>query len=367
MQRALVLARAAVGMASPNPTVGCVLIKNGKMVGEGAHHYSEKDHAEIVVLKQAGNEAAGATAYVTLEPCSHTGRTGPCADALIAAGIREVFVATTDPNPLVSSTGIARMRAAGIEVTIGMCQSEARTLNDAFAKFIQTQLPFVTLKAALSLDGWLAPSAVVRTAQQPYWITGPAARAHVQRLRHASDAVLTGIGTVLADNPALTDRTGLPRRRPLLRVVLDSTLATPLDSKLVTTANDDVLLLCAHNADTAREDALTTRNVQIARLPSASTGGLDLSAALARLGERGILSVLTEAGSHLNGSLLHGRYVDQAILFYSPKELGNDGLPFAQGIASPYLFEDTLQHLTRRIIGDDACVTGYLRDPWKET
>ncbi|HEY0308304.1 MAG TPA: bifunctional diaminohydroxyphosphoribosylaminopyrimidine deaminase/5-amino-6-(5-phosphoribosylamino)uracil reductase RibD [Acidobacteriaceae bacterium] len=367
MQRALVLARAAVALASPNPTVGCVLVKNGKMVGEGAHYYDEKDHAEIVALKQAGDEAAGATAYVTLEPCSHSGRTGPCADALIAAGIREVFVATTDPNPLVSGAGIARMRAAGIEVAIGMCEAEARTLNNAFAKFIQTRIPYVTLKAALSLDGYLAPPPAIRTEGQPHWLTGPAARAHVQRLRHASDAVLTGVRTVLADNPALTDRTGLPRRRPLLRVVLDSTLATPLDSKLVATANDDLLLLCAQDADTAREDALTRRNVQVARIPGVSSGSLDLAATLAHLGERGILSVLTEAGSHVNGSLLRGRHVDKAILFYAPTELGQGALPFAEGIASPYLFEESLQRLTRRTFGDDACVSGYLRDPWRET
>ncbi|MDR3734389.1 MAG: bifunctional diaminohydroxyphosphoribosylaminopyrimidine deaminase/5-amino-6-(5-phosphoribosylamino)uracil reductase RibD [Acidobacteriaceae bacterium] len=366
MQRALVLARAAVGMASPNPTVGCVLVKQGKIIGEGAHYYNEKDHAEIVALKQAGAEATGATAYVTLEPCSHSGRTGPCADALIAAGIQEVVVATMDPNPLVSGKGIERLRAAGIQVSIGMCETEARKLNDAFAKFIQTQLPFVTLKAALSIEGRLAPPSAVRTERQPHWLTGPAARAHVQRLRHASDAVLTGVGTVLADDPALTDRTGLPRRRPLLRVALDSTLATPLDSRLVKTADDDVLLLCSQNADSNREEALTLRNVQVARMPTVNPGCLDIAAALAHLGQRGILSVLAEAGSRVNGSLIRGRHVDRAILFYAPTELGEDALPFAEGITSPYLFEENLQHLTRRTFGDDACVSGYLRDPWRE-
>src|SRR6266851_2281777 len=228
MQRALKLAAETVGLASPNPQVGCVLTKNPpdsgmpKIIGEGAHLYDNRDHAEIVALKQAaarGFSTKGATAYVTLEPCSHHGRTGPCADALIAAGVSRCVVATADPNPLVSGQGIARLQAAGIDVTVGILQQQARDLNEAFALFIRTQTPFVTLKAALSVDGKLAPPPANRFPNQTHWLTGPAARAEVQTLRHASDAILTGIGTVLADNPLLTDRTGLPRRRPLLRVI----------------------------------------------------------------------------------------------------------------------------------------------------
>jgi len=366
MRRALVLARAAVGMASPNPTVGCLLIKDGHIIGEGAHYYAAKDHAEVVALRQAGGEAQGATAYVTLEPCSHTGRTGPCADALIAAGIQRCVVATTDPNPLVSGSGIARLRAAGIEVSVGLCEEEARTLNEAFAKFIQTQLPFVTLKAALSTDGRLAPPATARTARTTFWLTGSNARAHVQRMRHASDAVLTGVGTVLADNPALTDRTGLPRRRRLLRVVLDSKLATPPDSKLVTTAKDDVLLFCSLDADPVREQALVQHGVQVQRIPSMEEGHLSLSAALVRLGDRGIISVMTEAGYRLNGALLQRDLVDKAVLFYAPVSLGEDALPFAEGAPSPGLFEQYLQRLSRTTYGADTCITGYLHNPWAD-
>ena len=232
MQRALLLAEASAGLASPNPQVGCVLALNGEMIGEGAHHYDARDHAEIVALKQAagaGRSAKGATAYVTLEPCSHQGRTGPCADALIAAGIARCYVATMDPNPAVAGRGIAKLLAAGIEVQVGLEQARARRLNEAFALSIQHGRPFVHLKSALSVDGRLAP--LERTPGTPHWLTGLESREEVHLLRHGSDAMLTGIGTALADDPLLTDRSGLARRRkPLLRVVLDSAgYGLPLD------------------------------------------------------------------------------------------------------------------------------------------
>jgi diaminohydroxyphosphoribosylaminopyrimidine deaminase / 5-amino-6-(5-phosphoribosylamino)uracil reductase len=369
MHRALTLAREAAAEASPNPTVGCVLVKDEKVVGEGAHHYSQKDHAEVVALKIAGANAENATAYVTLEPCSHHGRTGPCADALIAAKIKRVVIATNDPNPKVSGQGIQKLRNAGIEVTLGLCEKEARTLNDAFAKFIQTHTPFITLKAALSVDGKLAPPPHTRAAKQPHWLTGPAARAEVQRLRHTSDAILTGIGTILADDPALTDRTGLARRSPLLRVVLDTALATPLDSQLIHTLRNDVLLICAGTAEQERVQLLEARGAQIEFVPANATGTLDLAAVLAILAKREILSVLVEAGPRINGALLRANLVDKAVLFYAPTELGTGALPFADGIASPYLFEQNLKQTTRttfgRSDGEDACITGYLHDPWQ--
>ena len=368
MHRALTLAREAAAQSSPNPTVGCVLVKNEKIVAEGAHHYAQKDHAEIVALKIAGANAKNSTAYVTLEPCSHHGRTGPCTDALIAAQIKKVVIATQDPNPKVSGEGIKKLRAANIEVQIGLCEKEARALNDAFAKFIQTQTPFVTLKAALSVDGYLAPPPHTRAAKQPHWLTGPAARAEVQRLRHTNDAILTGIGTILADDPALTDRTGLARRRPLLRVVLDTALATPLDSQLIHTLRQDVLLICADTAEQERVQLLEARGAQIEFVPANATGSLDLAAVLAVLAKREILSVLVEAGPRINGALLRDDLVDKAILFYAPTELGPGALPFADGIASPYLFEQNLKQTTRttfpRTGGEDACISGYLHNPW---
>jgi diaminohydroxyphosphoribosylaminopyrimidine deaminase / 5-amino-6-(5-phosphoribosylamino)uracil reductase len=392
MQRALKLAAETTALASPNPQVGCVLVRstaNGdatKVIGEGAHLYDNLDHAEIVALKQAatrGLSTAGATAYVTLEPCSHHGRTGPCADALIAAGITRCVIATQDPNPQVSGQGIAKLRAANIEVTEiqdAVLQQQARDLNGAFAHFIQHRAPFVTLKAALSVDGKLAPPPASRYPNQPHWLTGAAARYEVQLLRHASDAVLTGIGTVLADNPLLTDRSGmqnparsgvfgpnaLPRRRPLLRVILDTHLRIPLSSQLVRSAENDLLILCNTAAPSARITALTDQGAQVEAIPG-HAGRLSLPAVLATLGERNILSLLLECGSRLNGSFLRQNLVDKAVLIYAETELGDQAIPFAQGLASPYLFEQSLTRVTRAAYGPDACVTGYLHNPWPTT
>ncbi len=396
MKRALDLAAETTALASPNPQVGCILIRKGKVIGEGAHVYDNRDHAEIVALKQAsarGLSTAGATAYVTLEPCSHHGRTAPCADALIAAGISRCVIATTDPNPLVSGQGIAKLRSAGIEVTLGVLQQQARDLNDAFAHVIQHRTPFVTLKAALSADGKLAPPPATRTPHQPHWLTSPAARHQVQLLRHASDAILTGIGTVLADDPLLTDRSGmlnparsrmqnparsgmqnpvrsgllgpnaLPRRRPLLRVILDTHLRTPLSSQLVRSAAGDLLILCGTHAPPEKIRALEAQGVEVEPLPE-HAGRLSLPAALATLVERNMLSLLLECGSHLNGSFLRQSLVDKAILIYADTELGDHAIPFAQGISSPHLFEQSLTRVTRTPYGPDACITGYLHDPW---
>ena len=375
MQRALTLARETVALASPNPQVGCVLVSNNEIIAEGAHLYANRDHAEVVAINQArarGLSVTGTTAYVTLEPCSHQGRTGPCSDALIAAGIARVVVATEDPNPQVSGRGIARLRAANIDVTVGTLQQQARDLIEAFAHFIQKRTPFVTLKAALSVDGYLAPAAQTRTPNQAYWLTGPAARAEVQRLRHASDAVLTGIGTVLADDPALTDRSGILgpdgqlRRQPLLRVVLDSKLRIPLTSHLVQSVDKDLLIFTSPTAQDEKMEALRERGAEI-EIAAERSGGLNLSAILDTLAERNILSVLLECGSHLNGAFLRQDLVDKAILFYSETELGAQSIPFAEGIASPYLFQQSLHRTTRTNFGNDACIIGYLHDPWSPT
>jgi diaminohydroxyphosphoribosylaminopyrimidine deaminase/5-amino-6-(5-phosphoribosylamino)uracil reductase len=378
MQRALDLAAETIGLASPNPQVGCVLTENAtgggtpKIIGEGAHLYDNRDHAEIVALKQAakrGFSTTGATAYVTLEPCSHHGRTAPCANALIAAGIARCVIATLDPNPLVSGQGIQKLRAANIEVALGVLEQPARDLNDTFAHFIQHRTPFVTLKAALSADGKLAPPPAARYPNQPFWLTGPAARHQVQLLRHASDAVLTGIGTVLADDPQLTDRSGLigpnnlPRRRPLLRVILDTHLRIPLTSKLVQSAANDLLILCNKEVPAFKVAALTECGAQIETILD-HLGRLSLPAVLSTLAERNILSLLLEGGTHLNGEFLRQNLVDRAILFFAETELGDQALPFAQGISSPFLFEQSLQRITRTAYGPDACITGYLHDPW---
>ncbi len=364
MLRALELARGTQGLASPNPQVGCVLVRDGKVVGEGAHIYDELDHAEIVALRVAGDSARGATAYVTLEPCSHHGRTGPCSDALIAAGVRRVIVATTDPNRQVSGRGIARLRAAGIDVAVGVLQSDAREINDAFAQFIRTGHPQVTLKAALSSDGMLAPPVSTRATRQPHWLTGPEARAQAQCMRHASDAVLTGIGTVLADDPLLTDRSNVPRRRPLQRVVLDSRLRIPLDSQLVRSAQNDVLILCGTRADPDRTAALVAAGVAVLHIAQLKNR-LDLSAVLDALATRNILSVLLECGSQLNGAFLEQKLVDKVVLFHAPTNLGEGAIPFASGFVSPSQLQQSLKNITRTTFGADLCITGLLHDPWE--
>lgn len=366
MARALELASATTALASPNPQVGCVIVRDEIVLGEGAHLYDNYDHAEIVALKQAASRdlpVSGATAYVTLEPCSHHGRTGPCADALVAAGMARVVVATLDPNPLVSGRGVERLRAAGIKVVTGVGEQKARAINEAFGHFIRTRTPFVTLKAALSADGKLAPAASSRTCTEPYWLTGAEARANVQELRHASDAVLTGIGTVLADDPQLTDRSGMPRRRPLLRVVLDSYLRTPRSSKLVASAKNDLLIFAGTSAPEDKIDALRSAGVEI-EIVAEENGRLSLPYILSRLGERQIVSVLLEGGSQLNGAFLRQKLVEKVILFHSQGLLGEQAIPFAEGIASPAEVERSLGQVNRVSLGQDIRVIGYLRDPW---
>ena len=367
MQQALALARETVGLASPNPQVGCILTIGDEVIGAGAHLYEQRDHAEIVALKQAaalGHSTHGATAYVTLEPCSHHGRTGPCADALIAAGIARCVVATADPNPLVSGGGIARLRAAGIEVTLGVCQSEARALNNASAWSITQGRPFVTLKAALSTDGMLAPPPSQRSSAgggrpEPHWLTGPPARAEVQQLRHASDAILTGIGTVLADDPALTDRTGLPRRQPLQRIVLDSHLRLPLDSRLVRTAAEDLLVLCSADVPASARELFAKRNI-----PVLAVDLHDLRAVLASLGRYQVNSLLLEAGSRLNAAFLGAGLVDRAVLYYAPVELGPAAVPFAHGGPTSFALEQQFLAVGKQTVGPDVRVSGLLHDPW---
>ena len=367
MRRALAWAEATVGLASPNPQVGCVLTRDNIVLGEGAHLYDQRDHAEIAALRQAASlshDVAGSTAYVTLEPCSHHGRTGPCADALIAARVARCVVATPDPNPRVSGQGIAKLRAAGIEVESGLCRQEAQDINNAFAWSIQHGLPMVTLKAALSVDGHLAPPPGTRTSAQPHWLTGPLARAEVQRLRHASDVILTGIGTVLADNPLLTDRSGLPRRRPLMRVVLDPNLRLPLKAHLIETIASDLWIFCSESArrdQPARYETLSSRGAILTALPGPR---LDLRQVLAELAKADLRSVLLEAGPTLNGAFLSAGLVQKAILFYSQTELGRGSLPFAAGQPSPFLFEQSLHQVTRTTFGPDACVAGLLTPIW---
>jgi len=368
--RALELAGEAVGLASPNPTVGCVLVRDGVVLGEGAHQYDLYDHAEIVALKQAavaGHDVRGATAYVTLEPCSHHGRTGPCADALVAAGIARCVVGTVDPNPVVSGSGLAKLRDGGVEVVVA--ESElARRLNDGFAFSVQHGRPFVTLKVAVSLDGMLAPPVAERVGRKPVWLTGEAARDDVQRLRHASDAILSGIGTVVADDPSLTDRTGLARRRPLLRVILDSELRMPLESAVMTSVADDLLIVMTDRVPARAERLFVQRGAEVVRVPANASGQVDLVAVLEVLQQRQVRSLLLECGSALNGAFLAAGLVDRVVLYISEVELGVGAVPFAAGQASPYVLQEKLTSVQRLEFPHgalaDVRISGYLHDPW---
>jgi diaminohydroxyphosphoribosylaminopyrimidine deaminase/5-amino-6-(5-phosphoribosylamino)uracil reductase len=359
MRHALGLARKSVGVASPNPAVGCVLVQGDRVVGEGFHSYDLRDHAEIVALKAAGSGAVGSTAYVTLEPCSHTGRTGPCANALIEAKVARVVVATGDPNPEVRGRGLDRLRRAGITVDVGLMSEEARDLNDGFARYVQTHLPFVTLKAGVSLDGRIAPAPETRASGAVVMLTGPESQAEVQRMRHASDALITGVNTVIDDNPLLTDRSGLPRRRPLLRVVLDSKLRLPLESRLVETANDD-LIVFSTTPDAERRRALEALHIRVERVEAeAASERVSIEDVLARLGELEVTSAMLEAGSQINASAI--RIADKLSLFYAPVFLGSAAVPLVDATGTKPL------HPVRTRVsqfGSDFRFEAWLRDPW---
>jgi diaminohydroxyphosphoribosylaminopyrimidine deaminase / 5-amino-6-(5-phosphoribosylamino)uracil reductase len=356
MARAIELAREGTALAHPNPRVGAIIVKDGRVVGEGFHVYDKRDHAEIAALKQADGKARGATLYVTLEPCCTTGRTGPCTKAIIAAGIRRVVLAICDPNPLVAGRGLAELKKAGIEVHVGIYEEYAREMNEDFAKWIRKKVPFVTLKSALTLDGQIATRAGSTT-----WITGERSREAVQRLRHEADALLTGIGTVLVDDPRLTDRTGEPRRRRLLRVVVDSRLRLPLKSQLVKSAKADLLVFTTQATDSARARALKKAGVEVFRTrPGNRRGHVCLDTVLAELGRREILHVVLEAGAELNASALAMDIVDKLVLFYAPRIMGTGGVPFVQIPAAKWFSKSpTLRNVTLNPCRPDFVVQGY--------
>jgi len=359
MREALDLARQGLALTSPNPVVGCVIVRDGAVVGRGFHTWQGVKHAEILALEEAGDRALGATAYVTLEPCSHTGRTGPCADALIAAGIAKVVAASRDPNPLVGGDGFARLRKAGVAVEMEYSyEAEAAKLNEPFFHFMRTGKPLVTLKCAMTLDGKIAAP-----EDNSGWITSERARTHVQELRHASDVMITGIGTVLADNPLLTDRSGLPRARPLLRVVLDSTLRLPLASKMAQSAAGDLLVVATSAASAERRKALECRGIEV-RIYDGPRGRVDIRDVISLLSERRYLSVMIEAGSKLNWAALESGAVDKVFLYYAPKILGGtESLPMAGGQGrlrrkDAIVLERTAIH---PIPPDEFAVEGYIR------
>ncbi|HET8890078.1 MAG TPA: bifunctional diaminohydroxyphosphoribosylaminopyrimidine deaminase/5-amino-6-(5-phosphoribosylamino)uracil reductase RibD [Candidatus Angelobacter sp.] len=375
MRQALDLARRGAALASPGARVGAVITDSkGEIAGSGFYTFEGIKHAEVLALEKAGPRARGGDIYLNLEPHCHQGRTPPCTDALIAAGIKRVVAAIADPNPKVAGKGFEQLRAAGIAVETGLFAAEARRINEAFARYVLTQLPLVTLKSGMTLDGKIAPppgdsfnpSALGATGATGGWITSEEARAHVQQLRHESDAIMVGVGTIIADDPLLTDRTGLPRRLPLLRVVLDSRLRCPLESRLVKTAKDDVLIFCSF-AEEKKRRLLEERGIRVEQVPLGSSDGRpDLTRIALRLGELGIASLLIEGGALVNWAALAAGVVDKIFLYYAPKILAGGGsVPFAGGEGFRRLSEAAqVKNIVLHRFGEDFAVEGYLRDPY---
>ena len=357
MSRALELAARGIGRVSPSPLVGCVISSNdGKILGEGFYLYDGVKHAETLALEQAGADALGATAYVTLEPHAHQSRTPPCTDALISAGIKRVVASIEDPNPKVSGKGFAHLCAVGVEVSTGLMAREASRQNEKYIHFMRTGLPFVHLKLACSLDGRIA----TRTGDSR-WITGEEARARVHQMRHEYDAILVGSGTAVADNPLLTDRSGLMRRVPLTRIVLDDNLRLSADSNLAKTAGEaPVLVFTSEQAAASAAGRLESCGIHVLRLPE---GARDLRAVLQEIARRGLQSVIIEGGSAIAGAFLDARLVNKASFFIAPIIIGGRDAPAAIGGHGAEKIADALrlQEIEIAPRGSDIEITGYLK------
>jgi diaminohydroxyphosphoribosylaminopyrimidine deaminase/5-amino-6-(5-phosphoribosylamino)uracil reductase len=352
MQLALNLAGGASGQTGVNPVVGCVVVQGGRIVGMGAHLKRGEGHAEVLALNMAGEQAKGATAYVTLEPCSHYGVTPPCCERLIAEGVSRVVVATVDPNPLVAGKGISRLREQRIQVEVGVLEGLAIAQNEAFNKFILSGRPFVTLKSALSLDGRIA----TRTGRSR-WITGAESREAVHTLRHRHNAIMVGVDTVIADDPELTTRLNVPGLHPI-RIVVDSTLRIPETSRVLNEVAPK-LLLTTEQADKTKVERLRQAGTVV--LICGEGPRVDLTVAMTLLGKQGISSILLEGGGVLNGAMLQAGLVDKLMLFYAPIIVGGDGAPSVFAFTGPDEMSSALRlsRVTMQAFGEDWCVSGY--------
>ncbi|NPV91392.1 MAG: bifunctional diaminohydroxyphosphoribosylaminopyrimidine deaminase/5-amino-6-(5-phosphoribosylamino)uracil reductase RibD [Firmicutes bacterium] len=358
MKRALALAARAAGRTSPNPMVGAVVVRGGRIVGEGYHQKAGTPHAEVHAMRRAGDKARGATLYVTLEPCSHYGRTPPCCEAVIDAGIKRVVAAMVDPNPQVAGRGLAALAEAGIAVEAGLMEDAARDLNEVFIKHITTGRPFVVMKSAVSLDGKTATS-----SGHSFWVTGEAAREKVHRMRDRYDAVMVGIGTVLVDDPRLTTR--LPdgeAGRDAIRVVVDSRLRLPPESKVINPDSTAPLLVATtERSPRERRDELTGLGAEVLVLPE-DDGRVAIGALMDALGQRGITSVLLEGGAALNASALEAGVVDKLVVFVAPKLVGGANAPGMIAGAGRERMDQAwdLRRMSLTRVGEDYMFTGYL-------
>ena len=362
MTLALRLAAKGQGTTSPNPMVGAVVVRQGRIIGQGFHLRPGTPHAEILALLQAGDRARGATLYVTLEPCCHLKkRTPPCVPEILRSRIRRVVIAMQDPNPSVKGKGAAALRRAGLSVTVGVAQREAEELNKAYCHWIKNGRPYVTLKAGMTLDGKLATA-----AGESRWITSTASRREVHQLRRSADAVLVGVGTVLADNPSLTARTGprfeqLTSRQPL-RIIMDSRLRTPFKAQVLTQQDRaKTIIATTAAAPAARRSALQKKGLEILTLP-ALQGRVSLLALFEELGRRGILSILVEGGGEINAAMLKAKLVDHVRLYMAPLLLGGQNAKGLIGGESPARLVGAiaLRHVVTRSVGHDVVVEGDL-------
>lgn len=357
MRQALALAQLAVGCTTPNPLVGALIVKDGVVIGQGYHHLAGTPHAEIHALSKAGEFARGATLYVTLEPCCHSGRTGPCTEAILRAGIAKVVVAITDPNPLVAGQGIKRLREQGVEVIEGICCLEAVHLNETFIKWVSTKLPFVLLKTAMTLDGKIAT-----TARKSQWITGEQARNRVHQLRNQYDGILVGIGTILADNPLLTTRLPEGEGCHPTRIIVDSLARTPLNSQVVVNKQAPTIIAVTAAAPQDRIIALQNCGVEILTV-SLGLGGINLRELFTLLAARPLTSILIEGGAGVNSSALAANLIDKVEWFIAPKIFGGIGAPSPVGgngvdaVADAY----ELEEVSILQLGSDIAVSGYIK------
>ncbi len=357
MKQALMLAAQGLGRTSPNPVVGAVIVADGSIVGQGWHQAAGTPHAEVHALAQAGRLARNATLYVTLEPCCHHGRTGPCTDAIIAAGVKRVVVAMTDPNPLVRGKGIQKLRQHGLEVLEGVCAAEAAQLNEVFIKWIATGLPFGVLKTAITLDGKIATY-----TGHSKWITSERSREYVHGLRNMYDAILVGIGTVLADDPSLTTRLPGGGKNPI-RVIVDSKGRIPLEAKLLCDCEAPVIIAVGPEAPAAKLAALQAKGAEVLKLPLVAGRGVSLRHLFVELGQRNITSILVEGGAEVNASVLAENVVDKVHWFIAPKIIGGKTAPGpVGGLGLSDMAQATvLEDMQVKNIGKDILLTAYMQ------
>nr|WP_183598689.1 bifunctional diaminohydroxyphosphoribosylaminopyrimidine deaminase/5-amino-6-(5-phosphoribosylamino)uracil reductase RibD [Paenibacillus phyllosphaerae] len=353
MQLAIDMAKKASGQTDINPVVGCVIVKEGRIIGLGAHLKRGEGHAEVHALRMAGEEAEGSTAYVTLEPCSHHGKTPPCCERLIDAKVARVVVACTDPNPMVAGRGISRLREAGIEVDVGLLGDVSLQMNEKFNKFITTRQPYITLKTAMTLDGKIA----AKTGDSRY-VSGPAAREHVHTLRHQHMGIMVGVQTALADDPELTTRLSVPALHPT-RIIVDSKLRLSPEARLFHNREVPIIILTVEGADPNKRAALEAQGAKV--ITCGNGEQVDLTLAMKQLGEEEIGSILLEGGGKLNGAMLELGLVDKIMLFIAPKLIGGDNAPGAFSFGGFGKMADAIQltGVTMEQVGDDFCLTGY--------